>query len=315
ISFVGVVWVIYRWKREAKGPRDKSERVVNAVMAGVRYVRHAPELHGVLLRSFLFVIPASALWSLLPLLAKEDLQSGSSGYGVMLGALGVGSVAIAAILPRLRAMVGIERLVGGAILLFALVNVGLFFFSSFLTVVATLLVGGACWITIMSSFNTVAQQVLPSWVRARGLSVYIFLFQGGMALGSTIWGVVAEQVSTRSTLLAAAICVGVTVPLTIRWTLETGIDQDIRPSQHWPEPTIVEPFEADRGPVLVTTEYCIRRDLREPFLLAMRQLEAIRRRDGAIRWGLFEDPANPGRYLESFLVESWGEHMRQHLRV
>ena len=314
-SFVGVVWVIYRWKREAKGPRDKSERVVNAVMAGVRYVRYAPELHGVLLRSFLFVIPASALWSLLPLLAKEDLQSGSSGYGVMLGALGVGSVAIAAILPRLRAVVGIERLVGGAILLFALVNVGLFFFSSFLTVVATLLVGGACWITIMSSFNTVAQQVLPSWVRARGLSVYIFLFQGGMALGSTIWGVVAEQVSTRNTLLAAAICVGVTVPLTIRWKLETGIDQDISPSQHWPEPTIVEPFEADRGPVLVTTEYCIRRDLREPFLLAMRQLEGIRRRDGAIRWGLFEDPANPGRYLESFLVESWGEHMRQHLRI
>src|SRR5690606_20016217 len=80
-------------------------------------------------------------------------------------------------------------------------------------------------------------------------------------------------------------------------------------------PTIVEPFEADRGPVLVTTEYCIRRDLREPFLLVMRQLEVIRRRDGAIRWGLFEDPANPGRYLESFLVESWGEHMRQHLRV
>lgn len=315
ISFVGVVWVIYRWKREATGPRDKSERVVNAVMAGVRYVRYAPELHGVLLRTTLFVVPASALWSLLPLLAREDLQSGSSGYGIMLAALGVGSVAIAAFLPRLRAIAGVDRLVGAAILMFAVVNVGLFYFSSFLAVVGVLLIGGACWIIITSSFNTVAQQVLPSWVRARGLSIYIFLFQGGMALGSTIWGTVAEHLSTRDTLLAAAICVGVTVPLTFRWKLETGLDPDISPSQHWAEPTIVEPFEADRGPVLVTTEYCIRRDRRGPFLHVMRQLESIRRRDGAIRWGLFEDPANPGRYLESFLVESWGEHMRQHLRV
>lgn len=315
ISFVGVVAVIYRWKREPVGPRDKSERVVAAIMAGVRYVRFAPELHGVLLRTFLFVIPASALWSLLPLLAREDLQSGSAGYGIMLAALGVGSVAVAAILPRLRAALGIERLVGSAVLLFGLVNAGLFYFSSFLAVVSVLLIGGACWITITSSFNTVAQQALPSWVRARGLSVYIFLFQGGMALGSTIWGSVAEHVSTRNTLLAAAICVGVMVPLTLRWKLASGLEFDMSPSQHWPEPTIVEPFEADRGPVLVTTEYCIRRDRREPFLHAMRQLESIRRRDGAIRWGLFEDPANPGRYLESFLVESWAEHMRQHLRV
>ncbi len=315
ISFVGVVAVIYGWRREPASSRDQSERVVNAIMAGARYIRYAPELHGVLLRTFLFVIPASALWSLLPLLAKEDLQRGSSGYGIMLAALGAGSVAVAAILPRLRAAVGVEWLVSAAILLFGLVNAGLYYFSSFPAVVAVLLLGGACWIAITSSFNTVAQQALPSWVRARGLSVYIFLFQGGMALGSTIWGSVAEHVSTRATLLAAAVCAGAMVPLSLRWKLAGEIHFDVSPSQHWPEPTIVEPFEPDRGPVLVTTEYCIRRNLREPFLQAMRQLESIRRRDGAIRWGLFEDPANPGRYLESFLVESWAEHMRQHARV
>ncbi|MCC6263410.1 MAG: MFS transporter [Bryobacterales bacterium] len=315
ISFVGVVAVVYGWKREAIGPRDKSERVVNAVMAGVRYVRYAPELHGVFLRTFLFVIPASALWSLLPLLAKEDLASGSTGYGIMLGALGTGSVAVAALLPRLRSVLGVERLVGSAIVAFGLANLGLFYFSNFAAIILALLLGGACWITITSSFNTVAQQALPSWVRARGLSVYIFLFQGGMALGSTLWGSVAEHVSTRHSLLAAAVSVAVMVPFTRRWKLESEPEQDVSPSQHWPEPVVVEPFEADRGPVLVTTEYCIRRDRREPFLHAMRQLESIRRRDGAIRWGLFEDPANPGRYLESFLVESWAEHMRQHLRV
>lgn len=314
LSFIGVVVVVYRWKRESPGYSDKTERVVTAIIAGVRYVRYAPELHGVLLRTFLFVIPASALWSLLPVLAKEDLQRGSAGYGIMLTALGTGSVAAGAILPRFRAA-GVERMVTAFTVLFALVNVGLFYFSSFFFVILTLLAGGACWIAILSSFNTAAQQVLPSWVRARGLSIYIFLFQGGMALGSTIWGVVAEHVSTRATFFAAAVCVAAITPVALRFKLPAGTDHEPRPSQHWPEPTVVEPFEPDRGPVLVTTEYCVRRDRREEFLRAMRRLEAARRRDGAIRWGLFEDPANPGRYLESFLVESWAEHMRQHQRV
>lgn len=314
LSFIGVVVVVYRWKREATVSSDKTERVVTAIIAGVRYVRYAPELHGVLLRTFLFVIPASALWSLLPVLAKEDLQRGSTGYGIMLTALGTGSVAAGAILPRFRAA-GVERMVTAFTILFSLVNLGLFYFSSFFFVILTLLAGGACWIAILSSFNTAAQQVLPSWVRARGLSVYIFLFQGGMALGSTIWGVVAEHISTRATFLAAAVCVAMIVPVALRFKLPAEMDHESLPSQHWPEPAVVEPFEPDRGPVLITTEYCVRRDRREEFLRVMRRLETTRRRDGAIRWGLFEDPANPGRYLESFLVESWAEHMRQHQRV
>jgi len=314
-SFVGVLVVVYAWKRKSKGRQEKSERVVNAIMAGVRYVRYAPELHPVLLRSFLFVIPASAIWSMLPLFARDELGLGGLGYGLMLGALGVGSVAFAAVLPRLRARWSSDQLVAACMVGFGLVNLAMYALNSFVIVLLVLFAGGACWISITSTFNTVAQKSLPNWVRARGLSVYIFLFQGGMALGSTIWGGVAEHGGVRLAILFAALSLLVLAPLSLRWRLSDADDRDVRPSMHWPEPILVEPMPPERGPVLVTTEYCIRLELRPAFLEAMRKLESIRRRDGAIRWGLFEDPANPGRYLESFLVESWAEHLRQHLRV
>src|SRR5258708_24892316 len=73
--------------------------------------------------------------------------------------------------------------------------------------------------------------------------------------------------------------------------------------------------DPDRGPVLVTVEYSIDPVDAAEFIAAMREMRRIRRRDGAVRWGLFEDAAKPGRYLESFLVQSWGEHLRQHERI
>ena len=54
---------------------------------------------------------------------------------------------------------------------------------------------------------------------------------------------------------------------------------------------------------------------REAFLHAIARLEHERRRDGAFEWGVFEDAAVEGRFVETFLVDSWTEHMRQHERV
>jgi hypothetical protein len=83
----------------------------------------------------------------------------------------------------------------------------------------------------------------------------------------------------------------------------------------WPEPQTHGDIEPDRGPVLVTVEYCIAPENSVPFTLAMQELRLIRRRDGAVSWGLFHDAADPTRYVESFVVESWVEHLRQHHRA
>jgi len=80
---------------------------------------------------------------------------------------------------------------------------------------------------------------------------------------------------------------------------------------HWGKLSLVSEPEPGEGPVLVTVEYKISPEMEAAFLDAIHEFERIRRRDGATRWGIFYDPEMPGTYLESFLVDSWAEHLRQ----
>lgn len=314
VSFVGVMIVLYLWPRPPERAPANPESVGSAIWAGFRYVRFAPEMHAVLIRSGVFVISASAIWSILPLVAKVELHSESSGYGLLLGCLGVGSILGAVLLTRLRRVVSSEALVTGSIALFGLVNIALAYLSSFWIVALALLFGGMAWMAVNSTLNTVAQQTLPAWVRARALGVYLLVFQGAMALGSVIWGEIANHLGLRSTLLMAGIALVVGAGLTLRLVFASSAEVDTTPSLHWPEPQYSAPPEPQQGPVLVTVEYWVQLENRIPFAEAMKDVERIRRRDGAIQWGLFQDAAVPDRFLESFLVESWAEHLRQHER-
>ena len=315
LSFVGVMIVLYQWPRKPDVPSQNPERVGSAIIAGFRYVRFSPEMHSVLVRSGTFIISASALWSILPLVAKDELHSQSSGYGVLLGCLGVGSILGAVILTRLRQMVRTETLVTGGIALFGLVNIALAYLQSFAVVACALLLGGMAWMAVNSTLNTVAQTALPAWVRARALGVYLLVFQGAMALGSVIWGEIASRAGLRTTLLFAGIALIAGAGLTARLRFARPKETDTSPSHHWQEPQFEVSPEPEHGPVLVTVEYFIDLADAAQFSAAMKPVERIRRRDGAIQWGLFQDAAIPDRFLESFMVESWAEHLRQHERA
>jgi Transmembrane secretion effector len=152
-------------------------------------------------------------------------------------------------------------------------------------------------------------------VRARALALYLLVFFGALAAGSAVWGAAAERGGVPVALLAAAVALLVGLVATPFFRLRAGEELDLSPSLHWSEPAVVQEPHPARGPVLVTVEYRIDPTRAPEFMRAMRDLERILRRDGAMRWGLFADPAQPGRYLETFLVESWAEHMRQHARV
>ena len=160
-----------------------------------------------------------------------------------------------------------------------------------------------------------AQAALPDWVRARGLALYTTVFFGCLTIGSATWGEVAAVVGLANAHFLAAAGAVAAVALTGRWKLQTGAGIDLSPSMHWPAPLTATPIEQDRGPVLVTVEYRIEPRNRAPFLEALARLEHERRRDGAYAWGIFEDTAEPTRIIETFLVESWMEHLRQHERV
>jgi quinol monooxygenase YgiN len=176
-------------------------------------------------------------------------------------------------------------------------------------------IAGICWIAVLSTLNVSAQLALPEWVRGRGLAVYVTVFFAALTLGSAFWGQVARIGGVPMAHFIAAAGLALTLPLARRWKLQTGAAIDLTPSMHWPTPVLSHHLESDPGPVLVTVEYRINEADREAFLHALELLSRERGRDGAYAWGLFEDAAEPGRFLETFLVESWLEHLRQHKRV
>lgn len=315
ISFIGVVIVLYFWKRPPREHRMNGETVVSAIWTGMRYVRFAPALHAVLVRVGAFALCASALWALLPVVASQTLASGAGGYGILLGCLGTGSVIGAALLAKLRTRLTPDYLVWGGIVLFGLAGCGLAILNSFAAVAVAMLFGGVAWMTVMANFNVSAQTALPHWVRARALAMYLLVFQGDMAVGSWLWGEVAARFTTRAALLTASAGLLVGLVVLLRFKLHGIDDLDLSPSLHWPEPAMVAKFDPGEGPVLVMVEYQIEPSTSREFVQAMNALGLIRRRDGATRWGIFTDPAKPGRFVESFLVDSWGEHLRQHERV
>jgi len=176
-------------------------------------------------------------------------------------------------------------------------------------------VAGVSWIWVLASLNVSAQLALPDWVRGRGLAVFVTVYFGAMTVGSALWGQVAMLVGMPGAHFLAAGGALLAVALTWRWKLLTGAGIDLTPSMHWPAPVLAHDIEQERGPVLITVEYRIAPRNRTAFLTAMEKIAQGRRRDGAYAWGIFEDTADEGRYLETFLVESWEEHLRQHQRV
>lgn len=314
ITYVFVIAALLWWRRPVLTHDALSESFTGAFRAGLRYARASRELHIVLIRAFFFFALASAVWALLPLVARHLLGGGPGFYGVLLGAVGLGAIGGAVVMPKLR-----ERLTAdGLLLASALTTAAVMAFLSFAppqwAAVLALTVLGAAWIVALTTLNGIAQAILPNWVRGRSLAIYMTVFSGAMTAGSVAWGAVASLIGVPLTLLIAAAGLASVGLVVHRLKLPQG-DADLVPSNHWPEPLTATPVENDRGPVLIQIEYRIATQDRPAFLEALALLSAERRRDGAYVWGVAENSADPNLLLEWFQVESWAEHLRQHKRV
>ncbi|MFZ2444777.1 MAG: MFS transporter [Syntrophobacteraceae bacterium] len=314
-SFLGVILVILFWKRPRGESALPAERIFAAMRTGIRFVRHARALQAVFIRAFSFIVCASSLVALLPLFARNFLQAGPSGYGVLLGSFGLGAVAGASVLPPVLRKISLDALARCTSLIFAAVLSFLALVHGFALDCAATFLAGAAWLALLSTLNSCVQSIAPAWVRGRCLAVYMLIFFGGMAGASFAWGAVANVVGIPAALHISALSMVVGLLATSRFKLISGERLDLTPSSHWAGPPVIfEPQPRD-GPVMVTVEYRIDpADWRE-FGIALRRLRRARLRGGAFRWTVFMDLSDPQRYCETFLVESWLEHLRQHERV
>jgi len=314
VSFLGVMVVFYQWKRPKAVNLLPAERVLGAMVAGVRYARHAPPLRAVLVRTATLIIGASAMWAIIPLVARFRLGLNASGYGMLLGFFGIGAVLGGLALPRARRASSTDVVSAVATVIVAGQFVVLGLVRTLPIIQVAMVIGGAAWVCAMTELNVAAQLAVPEWVRGRALACYQIILQGGLAGASALWGYVAERNgSPEAMLIAAAACL-VSIPIVYIFPLaplgRLKLDQmTLRPA---PDVSNIEP---ENGPVLVAVEYRIDPSNAYDFEHLMRsQLRDIRRRDGAFFWGLFFDAEQPERFVEYWLVETWVEHIRQHER-
>ncbi len=315
VSFVAVLIVVYRWRREPTASELPPERLSESIYRGVRFVRNDPDLRSVLARTITFIFFASSIWALLPLLVRNQLHLGAGGYGIVLGVTGLGSAAGITVLERARKHFTTNQVVLGASALFGLVLVVLGLVHAVAIALVAVALGGLAWISVLSSLNTAVQTLSPEWVRARTLSVYMLFFLGGMAVSSLAWGVVADHIGTPMTFVVAGVGLVVGLVGAVRWKFPETDDLDLRPSADWSSPrTEFEPA-SDTGPVLVTVTYRIDPETADDFLAAMRELGGVRRRNGARYWDVFRDTTTADRYLEVYVTGTWMAHLREHERV
>ena len=316
VSYLAVVTALVWW-RAAVTQADMlpRERLSGAMRAGVRFALHSMPLRHTLFRALAFFICASAYWALLPLVAKEILQGGPNLYGILLTALGIGAVAGAFLLPVMKKQVSADKIMMLATAGTALCSL-MFAYGEHTGIgIAAGLISGVSWIMAVASLNISAQMALPDWVRARGLAIFQMVLFGAMTAGSLGWGQVAGVIGLPLALAMSGLLALFLIPVTAQFKLNMGEYHDYTPSGHWAEPVPTAFVSHDHGPVLVLLEYRIDDTDRDVFYSLMRELGIIRRRDGAIQWGFFEDVEDHGRFIEMFTVESWLAHLRQHARV
>ncbi len=313
VSFLGVIWVLHDWKREHRESILPAERIFSAVRAGLRYARHAPALHTVLIRTATFIVFASAMWAVLPYVARHEMGLTAAGYGTLVGVFGTGAVSGAWLMARMRRKMSMEAMVRLATVMFSGFLATLALTRVYPFILCGMYIGGIAWMIVMSSLNTAAQFVSPHWVRARVMAVYILVFMGGFACGSAFWGMLASYGGTMVSLLSASGCLLAGLAFGRPLRIDQAVDHT--QSMHWADPVVVVEPHPEEGPVLVAVEYSITPGNNDGLFDALRALRGSRRRNGAIQWGIFRDLSNDTRLVEYFIVESWAEHMRQHERV
>ena len=224
-SFLGVILFLYRWKRPIE-TSPRTQRIWSAVRDGFAYVRESALARSILLRTGTFSVAAVAMLALLPIIARPF---GARGYGVLLGCFGLGALMGAALMPKVRQRLSVDGLVGAAILVFAGMTFAAGRAATFSSLCAVMLVAGAAWIGILACLNVAAQTMCPTYLRARALSFYLLVLQGGMALGATMWGALANRIGVPDALAVAAVALALGV-LALRGHRITASELQLSPA-------------------------------------------------------------------------------------
>jgi MFS family permease len=314
VSYLSMIYALARWKPVYPKTTLPRESLGHAIAAGLRYVSMSPNLMKVLFRGFLFGFSATAILSLLPLVTKDSLGGGPLTYGGLLGAFGLGAIAGAMSNARIREMLSSEQIVRCSFAGFAVAAAITGMSQTFWLTAPALVMAGACWVLSLSLFNTVVQLSTPRWVVGRALSLYQTATFGGMAGGSWVWGMFAENLGSGEALLISAVVMLAGVGIGFLLPMPAFATLDLNPLNRFNEPPLRLDIRPRSGPIVIQIDFEIDdKDVPE-FLKIMVERRRIRLRDGAQNWALMRDLENPDIWTETYHTPTWVDYVRHNHR-
>ena len=315
LFFLVMIVAMRGWKSPGRSHPGIPETLFSGIQSGLRYARHSPPLVALIIHNLSFTVCASALWALMPVIARDQLGLGAGGFGMLSASFGVGAIVSALLMPRALHRTSLNAVVTGGNVLWSASALIIAAADHTALAVAGAMGAGAAWTGVLSSLAAGTQTIAPAWVRARAVAMTLIAVQASMAAGSALWGTLAAWSGTRVALTASAGIMLLLLALNRRIRVELGGEADVTPGMQLPDLALALEPQPDDGPVLIQVEYRIDPDQREAFLQAIHAIEPARRRNGASDWRVFRDLGDDGRFVERFIIRSWGEYVRLRTRM
>lgn len=312
LCYLGLIWAVWQWKQIYPKRILPPEHIYEGVISALKFAKYSKVMRSVMLRSFVFGLSASALWALLPVLANTS----ASIYGYMLGALGTGAIFGSAIVNKLCNLVDTNKMISSASILLSIVMLVIGSLNIKLLIFGALMIGGSCWITVLASYNSSVQMLVPDWVKARALALYQTTLYAGLAIGSFCWGHIAGIINVKFGLLIAGLLLLISTIALLKLKLpklDDKYNSIMNQAQH-KYPKQIE-FSKYKESIIVSIEYCIPVNKTNEFINIIIKLRTVRLRNGAKKWSLYRNVEDKEIWQEIFLIRNWLQYLRMLSRI
>jgi len=310
-AYAAAFAIVWRWRSPPATHHLPPERLVSGMRTGLRYAFHSGAVSAPLIRTAAFMLPASGLWALLPVIGQSQLGVSAAGYGLLIGSLGVGAIMAGLAMPWVRRRLPLGRTVVVTTVLYALVCILVGSLSTLWQLCLVLIAGGAAWSLALTLLNAALLTSVPTWVRSRTIALNLLVTQGAMAAGGALWGAVASRIASDRALMVAGVAMLLAMAWARRYPVRLGEARDVTITSVELEPGLSDAAPAEAGPVAVEIRYRLAPGRREEFLAASDAVGAIRRRNGARFWRVYRDLSDDACFMERFIVDSWIDYQRQ----
>jgi MFS family permease len=303
--------IVLRWQYQNYVPTLPGERFIGAMRVGMQHVWQSNRMRIIILRAFLFFLQSTGLIALLPVIAKDHFEGGAGTFTLLLSCLGLGAIIAGTQIPRIRKRLKSSNLVNYGVVVLCIACAGVVLAPNIWIASPIMMVCGMAWLTVANSLTISAQLTLPSWVRARGMSIYQMSLMAGSALGAAIWGKLASELDVTGSILISSVFGLITLFLIRKYRIDKHAADDMTPVCPLERPYATKDIDLQAGPVVISIEYHVHKDRLEEFREVMARARKSRLRQGALSWSLFEDAEHIGKFIENFVFETWADYLRR----